>query len=1111
MSFVLAEPPGFTDVPESQIVADQSVMTGFLMSAIKDNCAAGTVMPEFDQGYYSHGQTVRPFVSKVDQYAYSPDEVMYVWETMNTTNMQNGLPSANGGLLWLRHYVDQATGLVNCETYYYVPGGAGAPTNDGVLTVTTIGVRGKQLRKMTAQIAGALTAGAFIQGERIIQTSTGATAYVDPGSSLPGGGFPLTILAAAMGAPDATHLWTGQSSGATYTPTALPSNAPCSYTDLGAAAFDVDAAMKQTITRELARNSKLSTVRTECFLMNPSNAPIWKRNQSITAGALMQPTGRWANGCWYVAANNGVTGLIEPGPWPSAPNNTTQVQDGSVIWNIAGAGFTFGQEVPLPVSPFDGYEYSQAEIYAVMPFFYTTLAYPKQKGVSIVWTSGKGDMRDLSKNITSTAPVSPSQLPNGTQPADETGATVYTNWNFGITPPAEVHEPALAAPGTPTVGCGFVYNTVWFSDAAYSDGSVHVMVVACRALGAPMNPPGGANFVDFTTDDVLSGATLPNPVAQNINENAKFAILRPEVSMQFTTGPGTIVPVSPSPWDTYAYGPSECQYLYWWTNIGAAAGSLRDFIVEVDPQSGVVCTRVDYFRSGAGFSWPLTFGLITLGSDVSIATAMYGFPGSPVYSNMPSGGPWGIPNVNVAVLQSRLHETELQGQQIVLGTSTPAPPGPGNLIPNGGFEIQRIPGSAAVAMAGTALDWYVDEDIGTTAFLEEAGLAPGSNFAQGVGAQCSGATLSGRSTNAVNRGSFVDTIIPIDPNGTYQFQFLAKASPLVINYGFYCRVHLFDENVANDTQFDLLWPTRGASDELSAPGTGLSDNPGSPLSTGVVTAFGPFIFAIPQDGDGSVQTGFGKSVLHQNGTPVTLGFIPAYLGVEFDLFSPTDTSFSGGAMVLFAIVDNAILRNVTGLNVQPVNSAQQLVSAATLSQVGTSTVIDISASALSFPNKLVNYNAGSVDPGAYGTFFIYAIDPNYNGGAVTFLATQNQSDLSSQNGIVVFGSIATLPAGGGSGGGGTNGGTAVVITTKFVPDSFVGISYSKQLIAFGGVTPYTWSLVGSGSLPSGIGLSSSGLVSGTTVSTGFFPFTVQATDSSSPTQSAMQSFVLYVS
>lgn len=64
----------------------------------------------------------------------------------------------------------------------------------------------------------------------------------------------------------------------------------------------------------------------------------------------------------------------------------------------------------------------------------------------------------------------------------------------------------------------------------------------------------------------------------------------------------------------------------------------------------------------------------------------------------------------------------------------------------------------------------------------------------------------------------------------------------------------------------------------------------------------------------------------------------------------------------------------------------------------------------------------------------------------------------------------------------------------------VGVAYSATLAATGGTTPYKWS-VASGSLPTGLALSSGGAITGTPTAAGTFPFTVTVTDSESPAQS----------
>ncbi len=67
------------------------------------------------------------------------------------------------------------------------------------------------------------------------------------------------------------------------------------------------------------------------------------------------------------------------------------------------------------------------------------------------------------------------------------------------------------------------------------------------------------------------------------------------------------------------------------------------------------------------------------------------------------------------------------------------------------------------------------------------------------------------------------------------------------------------------------------------------------------------------------------------------------------------------------------------------------------------------------------------------------------------------------------------------------------ITTSTLPPPVLGSPYSIQLTAAGSGGPFTWSLL-SGSLPNGLALSGSGLISGTPTAPGTFTFTLQVTD-----------------
>lgn len=70
------------------------------------------------------------------------------------------------------------------------------------------------------------------------------------------------------------------------------------------------------------------------------------------------------------------------------------------------------------------------------------------------------------------------------------------------------------------------------------------------------------------------------------------------------------------------------------------------------------------------------------------------------------------------------------------------------------------------------------------------------------------------------------------------------------------------------------------------------------------------------------------------------------------------------------------------------------------------------------------------------------------------------------------------------------------IVSNSLPAAESGVSYSASLQASGGVEPYAWSLA-SGTLPSGLTLSSNGAITGKTQQLGAFPFSVTVTDSTS--------------
>jgi hypothetical protein len=92
----------------------------------------------------------------------------------------------------------------------------------------------------------------------------------------------------------------------------------------------------------------------------------------------------------------------------------------------------------------------------------------------------------------------------------------------------------------------------------------------------------------------------------------------------------------------------------------------------------------------------------------------------------------------------------------------------------------------------------------------------------------------------------------------------------------------------------------------------------------------------------------------------------------------------------------------------------------------------------------------------------------------------------------------------------TGGPVPLAVTTTALPGGTQGTAYSETLGATGGTTPYTWTLVSGSSLPAGLTLSTTGVISGTPTTTGTANFTVQVEDSSSPAQTAQAALSITV-
>ncbi|WP_175459963.1 S-layer family protein [Ralstonia sp. 25mfcol4.1] len=105
------------------------------------------------------------------------------------------------------------------------------------------------------------------------------------------------------------------------------------------------------------------------------------------------------------------------------------------------------------------------------------------------------------------------------------------------------------------------------------------------------------------------------------------------------------------------------------------------------------------------------------------------------------------------------------------------------------------------------------------------------------------------------------------------------------------------------------------------------------------------------------------------------------------------------------------------------------------------------------------------------------------GGTFSFTVTSTDSSSGSGpfSGLQAYTMTVTAPT--------------LVVAPATLPTPTVGMPYSQTLTASGGMAPYTFSVTGT--LPAGLALSSTGVLSGTPTTGGSYNFTVRATDSSS--------------
>jgi len=133
------------------------------------------------------------------------------------------------------------------------------------------------------------------------------------------------------------------------------------------------------------------------------------------------------------------------------------------------------------------------------------------------------------------------------------------------------------------------------------------------------------------------------------------------------------------------------------------------------------------------------------------------------------------------------------------------------------------------------------------------------------------------------------------------------------------------------------------------------------------------------------------------------------------------------------------------------------------------------------------------------------------GKSLSFSVFYQPSQVTSESGVLDLTYDSVPDSGSGLTGNGVASSSLIISSSPTLPQATKSSAYQTTLQTSGGTGPFTWK-VSSGSLPSGLTLSSAGTISGTlnsSVATGTYSFTIQATDSKSATSSTVFSLGVY--
>lgn len=565
MSLTLKSIPGFADLSDDVLDAGRPAL-GVNLSKISQNAAFGMTRIEFFYGRYKNGDTIPTPTSPIDGYNYARNELMYIWQPVNTANPDSGWLTGPGPLWYANWFVDQSTAEVFSEEWYG-SGGQTGKSNDGIIAVFTVAQR--QLNNL------------FISTPPVYSDIANANFYTD--APLKTSILKQLNQNAKAACVDTEFIYMGEFvNGQT----------------VGIPVSPIDGYQYSRAELIYAKSWKWTTVGTSYTQPAPRDTYTWinrlvstiDQNGLIAVSvqymqhednAIDTTNGRIA--VWAVCQRSGanVTVLGTTVPWNFSggvngayaftfSNDTgtvsTPVVAGNKVSIVQTAGL-LSEGIGQPFKNGDGRNGTAAD--GSDPGQYITV--PPCPGCAIgAWVDGTGQLVALpfliGSGVTVTAPASTVALQIGVN-AHGDRSTAKGSWTFHVSQQADPSSNTLDSSSRFVVGDAVGRNegirTIFNRNFQPAPGAPGRNPEAAALAVVPTYPPFSSKFTELDSALFGTGQPLPASLYEQINANAREASNTPEIfSGSYINGQYVPLPVSSV--DGYQYTRDELFYIWSW-------------------------------------------------------------------------------------------------------------------------------------------------------------------------------------------------------------------------------------------------------------------------------------------------------------------------------------------------------------------------------------------------------------------------------------------------------------------------------------------------------------------------------------------------------------------